>query len=398
MIDALKQLIAIPSVSQTEYTKDALRYVLTLCKGFGFRVFDGGSYGYAEIGEGKEMMGIIGHLDVVPAGLGWDTDPFTATIKDGQIIGRGVMDDKGPMMAAIYAMKDVKEGDKHLNKRVRIIFGTCEEVGEWEDIEAYKEKEELPTFGFTPDADFPAIYGEKGLLQTEWHTPLKKSGFQSISGGEAPNMVPAWAKAQLDDGTVIEAKGKSAHGSTPEDGVNAITKLMEQVTGPLADFYREKIDVHGNKLHLDLWDEQSGALTLNVGKVEVKGKDVVLSVDIRYPVTYKEADVMKILKQEVEPGMHIVRIGGRGPIYMDKNGPIITKMLEAYREITHDNAEPLVIGGGTYARAMDHIVAFGPVFPGVELTEHQANERINIADLEKARKIYRLTIEKLATD
>lgn len=266
MIDALKQLIAIPSVSQTEYTKDALRYVLTLCKGFGFRVFDGGSYGYAEIGEGEEMMGIIGHLDVVPAGLGWDTDPFTATIKDGQIIGRGVMDDKGPMMAAIYAMKDVKEGDKHLNKRVRIIFGTCEEVGEWEDIEAYKEKEELPTFGFTPDADFPAIYGEKGLLQTEWHTPLKKSGFQSVSGGEAPNMVPAWAKAQLDDGTVIEAKGKSAHGSTPEDGVNAITKLMEQATGPLADFYREKIDMHGNKLHLDLWDEQKWGFDLECGQ------------------------------------------------------------------------------------------------------------------------------------
>ncbi|MDY3036349.1 MAG: Sapep family Mn(2+)-dependent dipeptidase [Absicoccus sp.] len=398
MIDTLKQLIAIPSVSQTKYTKDALRYVLALCESFGFSVHDGGSYGYAQIGQGEEMMGIIGHLDVVPAGQGWDSDPFTATIKEGQIIGRGVMDDKGPMMVAIYAMKDVYESDKHLNKRVRIIFGTCEEVGEWEDIEAYKANEELPTFGFTPDADFPAIYGEKGLLQTEWHMPLKHSGFQSIEGGEAINMVPAWAKGQLDDGTWLEAKGKSAHGSMPKEGINAISKLMEQAHGPLAAFYRDKIDMQGAKLHLDLADEQSGSLTLNVGKVEVRGKDVVLSVDIRYPVSYTEADVLTLLKQEVEPDMHIVRISGKAPIYMDKNGPIITKMLEAYRTVTHDDSDPLVIGGGTYARAMDHIIAFGPVFPGVELTEHQANERIDIADLEKAREIYRLAIEKLATD
>lgn len=415
MIEALKKLIAIPSITGAAAEEnmpfgkdvhDALLFMLDFCKDQGFRTKNCGDYlGWAEIGQGEELMAILCHLDVVPTAGGWQHDPFGGEIEDGKIYGRGVMDDKGPAMAAVFAMKDILDAGSRLNKRVRMIFGCQEETGEWTDMDYYKEHEEIPSFGFTPDADFPAIYGEKGILMVRLSMKSAESGFVQISGGEAPNMVADWAKGILTDGTVLEESGKAAHGSTPEEGENAITKLMEKAAAsdcPFAKFYMDKIGwcLNGSNIGIGLCDEVSGPLSFNVGRIGVENDQLSLEADIRYPVTYSEEEVLERMEKAIAPyGIKVQAITSMDPVYMDKEGEVITKLMSAYREVTGDDkAEPLVMGGGTYARAMDNIVAFGPVFPGRDCTEHKKDEWIYLKDLEKAREIYRLAIEKLACE
>lgn len=414
MIEALKQLVAIPSVTGAPaepgmpYGKnvhDTLEKALELCANLGFRTKKVGELlGYAEIGQGEELMGILAHLDVVPPGDGWDHDPFGGEIADGKIYGRGVVDDKGPAVAAMYAMKEILDAGKPLNKRVRLIFGCQEEEGDWDDMEYYKTHEEIPSFGFTPDADFPAIYGEKGILVAVVSMDAAASGFQEITGGKAPNMVADYAKAVLNDGTVLEEHGKSAHGSMPEEGENAITKLMEQAAKkdcPFAKFYMDKIgrSLDGSKFDVALCDEASGSLTFSVGTINIENDKVVMKIDIRCPVTYEPDDVLVPMKAAAaEHGLTVDMEMWKKPVYMDEHGPVIEKLMEAYREVTGDNTPALVMGGGTYARAMDNVVAFGPVFPGRECTEHKPNEYILLEDLEKAKDIYKLAIEKLACE
>lgn len=404
MIESLRKLIAIPSVTGTPEVFEALDAMLDCCKSLGFRVKNvDGRLGYAEIGEGEELMGILCHLDVVPAGEGWTRAPFGGTVtEDGRIYGRGVMDDKGPAMAAVYAMKDVLDAGAALDKRVRIIFGVMEEGGEWEDMDYYKAHEEIPSFGFTPDADFPAMYAEKGILMAELSMDAAKSGFAEIAGGDAPNMVAAWARGKLPDGTAFDETGKAAHGSTPEEGENAITKLMEKAAAcgcHFAQIYMDKIGwcLDGSRCGIGISDEASGGLTFNAGKIFMDEDKIRLLVDIRYPVTFAEEAVVDMLRTDLAgAGLSVDVQAAMKPVYMDQNGPVISKLMEAYREVTGDHTPAQLMGGGTYARAMDNVVAFGPVFPGRELTEHKADEWIYVEDLEKARQIYRLAIEKLA--
>lgn len=348
------------------------------------------------------MIGILCHLDVVPPGENWVHEPFSGEIEEGKIYGRGVLDDKGPAITAVYAMKDLLDSGIELKKRIRIIFGCQEETGEWTDMDYYKEHEELPSFGFTPDADFPAIYGEMGIAMINLVMPKIESGIEYAEGGQATNMVPAYAKAIV-SGKEFEATGVAAHGSTPWEGKNAISKLMKEIEAcnpacSLAKFYNEKIGnhLHGEKIGLELLDEASGMLSFNVGKIYEEDDFIKLAVDIRFPVTYTVEDVISRLEEEVRPfGLNVEIITDMKPVYMDKNGKVISTLMEAYREVTSDKAEASVMGGGTYARAMDNIVAFGPVFPGRECTEHCADEYIYIEDLEKMRKIYSLALEKL---
>lgn len=412
MYNKIKELVAIPSITGEKAEEgmpfgknvyEALTYVLDLCKSFGFKTKNCDGYiGWAEIGEGDQMIGILCHLDVVPPGENWIHGPFSGEIEEGKIYGRGVLDDKGPAITAVYAMKDLLDSGIELKKRIRIIFGCQEETGDWTDMDYYKEHEELPSFGFTPDADFPAIYGEMGIAMINLVMPKIESGIEYAEGGQATNMVPSYAKAIV-SGKEFEAVGVAAHGSTPWEGENAISKLMKQIEDcnpkcSLAKFYNEKIGnhLHGEKIGLELFDDASGMLSFNVGKIYEEKDFIKLAVDIRFPVTYTVEEVITRLEEEVRPfGLNVEIITDMKPVYMDKNGKVISTLMEAYREVTNDKTEASVMGGGTYARAMDNIIAFGPVFPGRECTEHCADEYIYIEDLEKMRKIYRLALEKL---
>ena len=421
MIETLNGLCSYKSVAERTGNPDcpygvetnaALKYMLDVCREFGFRTENlDNQLGYAEIGEGEELFGILVHLDVVPAGDGWDYEPYGATLAENRIYGRGVIDDKGPAVACIYAMKDLLDLNKKFRRRIRIIFGQTEEAGEWDDMQYYKDHEELPLLGFTPDAHFPAIYAEKGIYQFKVICPMAKSGFKRIEGGVAANMVPNSANAEivLPDGSTesFTAAGVAAHGSTPEAGENAVSNLMQEIaefcrekgieTPYLTDFYNKYIgyDTTGKGLGIDSGDDVYGKLTLNVGRVYTDNENVNMLFDIRYPVNIEYTDIEAKLEQLIRNlGMDISLNSQSNPVYMDKNGALMTQLVNVYHEMTGLEGEAELIGGGTYARAMDNIIAFGPTIPGMEQTEHKTNEYISKDAFLLLRKIYRETLER----
>ncbi|HBJ16966.1 MAG TPA: hypothetical protein DDY81_03965, partial [Clostridiales bacterium] len=364
-LDAILGLVSIESIARVNVTPEApygagpaeaLRYVLNLCQTLGIRTENpDGKVAWAEIGQGEEIVGVLGHLDTVPAGGGWTHDPGGELCGD-RLYGRGVADDKGPTLAALFAMKELQDAQVPLNRRVRLIFGQCEESGDWDDMNYYKKTQRLPVFGFTPDADFPAIYGEKEILNFKLSLPVAKSGLLRIEGGDAANMVAGWCRCtyRAADGTerTLETHGRSAHASTPEKGDNAITAMMEAlreagVESPLVDFYRAHIgsDLHGVKMGCGLEDVQSGKLTLNAGMLRTEKDEIVLTLDIRSPVTFNRAAVESPICAACAPyGITCRCTANQAPVYMDKNGKVVQTMVGIYRECTGDPSEPTVIG------------------------------------------------------
>lgn len=400
MIEALQKLVSFQSIAKEEgpeypYGKEvcgAKEYVLELAKSFGMRVEDvPGKYAYIEIGAGPRLIGILSHLDVVPAGDGWTQDPFGGEIVDGRIYGRGTTDDKGPTIAVLYAMKALKEKTT-LSARIRLILGQTEENGEWRDIEAYTDAEEIPECGFTPDGDFPAIQNELGAMVFQVQMP--QSGFLQGEGGTAPNMVPACARVKTEFGT-YEASGKSCHGCAPWLGLNGISELMEKVhqaepENRFAQMYADLIGktIYGEKLGIAAEDE-SGKLTLNVGLLEVRDETATLMVDIRYPAKKNPDEISgSLVRQFSSYGASCECVYHVRPLYTPSDSPVLGALLSAYREVTGDDSRPISIGGGTYAKAMPNMVAFGPNFPGHENREHMEDEYILVEDFLKLEEIY----------
>lgn len=400
MIEALQKLVSFQSIAKGEgpeypYGKEvhaAKEYVLNLAKSFGMRVTDvPGKYAYIEIGSGPRLIGILSHLDVVPAGDGWTQDPFGGEIADGKIYGRGTTDDKGPTIAVLYAMKALKEKTT-LPARIRLILGQTEENGEWRDIEAYTEAEEIPECGFTPDGDFPAIQNELGAMVFQVRMP--QSGFLQGEGGTAPNMVPAYARVKTEF-AAYEASGKACHGCAPWLGVNGISALMEKVhraepENRFAEMYANLIGktIYGEKLGIAAEDE-SGKLTLNAGLLEVQGDTATLMLDIRYPAKKNPDEISgSLVRQFSSYGASCECVYRVRPLYTPLDSPVLGALLSAYREVTGDESRPISIGGGTYAKAMPNMVAFGPNFPGHENREHMEDEYILVDDFLKLEEIY----------
>lgn len=400
MIEALQKLVSFQSIAKDEgpeypYGKEvcgAKEYVLELAKSFGMRAEDvPGKYAYIEIGEGPRLIGILSHLDVVPAGDGWTQDPFGGEIVDGRIYGRGTTDDKGPTIAVLYAMKALKEKTT-LSARIRLILGQTEENGEWRDIEAYTDAEEIPECGFTPDGDFPAIQNELGAMVFQVQMP--QSGFLQGEGGTAPNMVPARARVKTEFGT-YEASGKACHGCAPWLGLNGISELMEKVHQAESEnrFLRMYADligktIYGEKLGIAAEDE-SGKLTLNVGLFEVQDETATLMVDIRYPAKKNPDEISgSLVRQFSSYGASCECVYHVRPLYTPSDSPVLGALLSAYWEVTGDDSRPISIGGGTYAKAMPNMVAFGPNFPGHENREHMEDEYILVEDFLKLEEIY----------
>lgn len=427
---SLIELVRIPSVCDEggggypfgEAIDQALRKALQVAGELGFKTKygDGGYYGYAEIGEGKEMLGILGHLDVVPPGKlsDWDHDPFDPIEKDGMLYGRGSQDDKGPLLASLYAVKALMDAGVKFNKRVRFIFGTDEETL-WRCINRYKEVEELPGFGFSPDSRFPVTYAEKGLLQLQL-VGSNESGIK-LTGGSAFNAVPdgiLYEGERQDDladklnqlgfeyeqhGDAIEVKGRAAHAMIPEEGINAIARLCIAlkaigIESKAINFIAEEIgeDPNATRVFGDCADAPSGKLKFNVGKIEL-GKVEQLSIDSRFPVTVpKEELVAKLTASAAKYGLEYKEFDWLAPIYVPLDNFIVTTLMKVYREHSGDTVtEPKSSGGATYARAINNCVAFGALTVDEPLTEHQPNERAILKNLYKSMEIYAQAVYEL---
>lgn len=392
---------------------DVLIYTLNVAKKLGFKTVNlDGMCGYAEIGSG-ELFGILGHLDVVPAGSDWKYPPFGAEIHDDTLYARGTLDDKGPMISALYAVKALTGAGLTPKKRIRLIFG-CDEETSWRCMDYYISHAEMPSLGFSPDADFPVISCEKGLLSLV--IKLKKpDGIISIEGGNRVNMVPDRAtvevkhnseiekaakksglKVEHGDNLKISATGVSAHGSTPQEGENAflkLFKLLAPVYPMMEEMYNRFLPYNGEGLNIGFSDNKSGKLTQNLGIIKTEGDTLVLSLDVRYPVTFKKEDIIETLKNTLQTDVKLIH--EHPSLYVEKDHPLVVALLDAYREVTKEDSSPITIGGATYARAMKLGVAYGPIFPGEKSWVHQSNECITLKNLEKMTNIYMEAIKKL---
>ncbi|RSD27779.1 dipeptidase PepV [Mesobacillus subterraneus] len=427
-----------------EGVKEALEFMLQLGEKDGFTSKNVGNLaGHLEFGKGEEIVGVLCHVDVVPEGDGWTSDPYGAEIRDGKIFARGAIDDKGPTMAAYYAMKIVKELGLPLNKRVRMIIGTDEESN-WRCVDHYFEHEEMPAMGFAPDADFPIIYAEKGIA--DYDLVYKPAGNQKeefdaevieFSSGRRYNMVPDFAKAalvveqgqtdivqrfedykkqnELDGSAVVESgklilelEGVSAHGMEPDNGKNAGLHMAGFLSQLNLDGDSEKFfqfvakylckDSRGRELGIAFADDITGDLTINVGKlsysVENGGR---AGLNMRYPVTTELEKTKAILEELLEAeGIVIENFSNSNPHHVDEKDFLIQTLKKVYEEQTGEKAELISIGGGTYARSLKSGVAFGPLFPGRPDIAHQKDEYMIIEDLLRATAIYAQAIYELA--
>ncbi|MDR1247028.1 MAG: dipeptidase PepV [Clostridiales Family XIII bacterium] len=456
--EKLRALIAIRSVGEEQAggapfgagVQEAFDYMLELAGEDGFTILNADNYGgHIEFGElpsgapeaPDETLGILVHLDVVPAGQDWVCDPFIGKLEDGRVYGRGAVDDKGPAMACYYAMKILKESGFAPVKSVRLILGLDEETG-WEGMRRYIARAGAPNFGFTPDADFPAIHGEKGILIFELAKKLGKTtakglSLRKLSGGAAANMVADFARAVVRGDSYEEVKtkvaayrnetgrqihtkgigksleisvnGVSAHGATPEKGLNAISILMDFLPRiglvnenvlEFADFYNRHIgfELNGFGLGCGFSDEPSGSLIFNVGTINGDTEAIILTVNVRYPVTADQDQVYGAMLPLIHKyDLGLVKLDHKPPIYIPADDPLVETLTDVYRKHTGDaESRPAVIGGGTYARAAKNIVAFGPGFPGEPKLEHQKDEYISVENLIKLTKIYAEAIYALS--
>jgi succinyl-diaminopimelate desuccinylase len=447
IVETLQGVLRIPSVEgppepNAPYgraVREALDYTLELSRKLGFRVRDiDGHAGDAEFGEGSEYIGVLGHLDVVPEGDGWHHPPYGAEIEDGYIYARGASDDKGPTYAALYAAKALMESGLPLRRRVRIIFGCNEESG-FGCMHHYFDvtKQERPLYGFTPDASFPLIYAEKGIVNLTLSKPLPKNNtglyIAHAQGGRRPNMVPDHASALLagsdealhkaetllrpywdrnitfshtDGGIKIEAIGKSAHGSHPTAGDNAIVRLARvlcELELPERSLWLDWVvhasDTAGSGLGIAHRDDVSGPLTSNLGVLEYKEERVSLTYNIRYPVTWPLDSLLAQGRPFWEKeGWTYEVTQGHAPLYVPLDQEPVATLLRVYREETGDTkSQPGTMGGGTYARATPRTVAYGAAFPdGKDGPAHEPDERIAIQSVLKAAKIYAHALYELA--
>lgn len=395
--------------------KEALDYMLELGRKNGFNVKSTSNYaGHIEYGQGDEIIGVLCHLDVVPAGDFWTYKPFDPTIVDDRIYARGAMDDKGPLMSAFYALKMLKDNNIKLNKRVRLIFGLDEESGS-RCIKQYLKEEKMPNLAFSPDAEFPLINGEKGIVSFDITGNYEQSPIVSIYSGNRYNVVPDLAEATLNvdlkdeflkyvsknnyDGTVSEnryiIKGRSSHAMAPQKGINAISLLI--------DFLKEKFDIqmikfldtyftndnYGNKLGVNCFDDNMKELTQNLSFIRYDKKGFKIGLNYRYPLTRNLEELMiKIEDISNDYGYEAKAHSVQKILYIDESDDLVIKLLNAYQKYTKDYTKPMTIGGGTYSKALDKCLAFGPLFPNREDTIHKADEYAIIDDLLMASAIY----------
>ena len=392
LLSRLGKLISINSVEGTpepdapfgKGPKVALETALEMMKADGFDTVNLDNYiGYAEIGSGEKLIGIIGHLDVVPANVkdGWDSDPFEMVEKDGVLYGRGVSDDKGAMVASMIALKVIKDMNIPLTKRIRLIFGTNEETGS-KCLKHYVEKEGSVDYGFTPDGDFPGVHGEKGMIAMRYLS--KNTAIKDIQGGAAKNIVCRNCYVVIDKNSFSR--------KTLEDYFNNenLEFSIENI-----DENDVKISVQGIAAHASLPELGKNALSYLMDGLKQNGV-IEGSIDIRFPVTLTSRKVLKLMEGHLEDENGVIEVlSAHEPLFFPIDSPLVSALCSAYREVTGDKeAQPITLGGGTYAKGIDNTIAFGCAFQGKDYHIHDANEYVEINELLLQAEIYVAAILK----
>lgn len=448
MIQSLEELVSIPSVINLENAgegapfgleiRSALDGLMKLAGELGFEARDYDGYAASvDFGtEGKEV-GILSHIDVVPPGNGWTKNPFVPEIVNGKMYGRGTIDDKGPLVASLYAMKAVKESGLPIRNHVRHIIGCDEETGH-RCIKYYLTKEKGPDLGFSPDGMFSVIHAEKGILrfriQTNRKLPdTKELSVIRIAGGTVVNAVPNIAEVWLGgpreqleevqkefrikaaegsaemEGDVLHLTfpGVSAHAMQPWLGENAILSMIRFLKelpfgDPKTREYFQNLDIlfgdgwEGRNLGVACQDQLSGRLSMNLGILNVEGENTELKVDVRCPVHIDLDTVWKTICLTCEKyGFQPEYWQKRPPLYVPKDARLVQILLDVYEDVTGKREEAITIGGGTYCRDVENFVSFGPVFPGEPELAHEADEFIDLDQMVECARLYAQALYRL---
>lgn len=435
LISVLEKLVSYKTIENKEEggsifgikNKLCLEKYLEMAKTFGFAVENLDDYcGYAEYGTGDKTVGVVGHLDVVPTGDNWKTDPFSLTLKDGYLYGRGTSDDKGAVAASLIALKIIKDLNIKLNKKVRLIVGCNEETGSL-CMKHYMEKEGPFDLGFTPDADFPCINGEKGIIHATF--THYKTSIIDINGGIATNVVPDKCTLKIKDNSFdidlfkkyldenglsykienndhildITVFGKSSHASLPNEGINEITHTLfalykANFEDPFVKEYYKIFDLENNrsKLKINLEDDYS-KLTLVNSTIKLENNKIIGTVDIRVSITIDNKVVIDRLVN-IDSKIKFNIDMEDSALYYPADSELVKKLMKAYQDVTHDyEAKPKVIGGGTYAKSLKNCIAFGCEFVPNKNNIHDANERVSLEELLKQVELYIHAIIELAS-
>jgi succinyl-diaminopimelate desuccinylase len=466
MIADLQQLVRIQSVLSEPApgcpfghgSAQALKFMLDRAATFGFRTVNVDGYaGHAEIGEGDEIAGILVHLDTVPAGEGWMTDPYDAVIRDGMIYGRGVIDNKGPAVSALYALKVLQEARVPFRRRLRVIFGTAEETSQ-DDMKVYFTREPVPDFGFTPDVGPAIYYGEMGIHDVRIERnfdPEDPSPIIRMYAGSAPNVVPdhcrvelckdrlrelkLWQEIlsrmtheqpdryQMDEGEhgqtmTLTTRGKAAHGGNPQQGINAISLMLDWLkplteertllssTRASAVYGSSSIhkmlnwihhsigyELDGCSLGIACRDEPTGELIVNMGMIQLDRTRGSITLNVRHPAQVEPSFVTQGLERAIATTKMQLHVESYlPPVYVPTNHPLIVKLVRAYETIMGDPPALRTTSGGTYAKWMNNNgVGFGGVWS--ETFPHQAGECMRIDEWMKLSRIITQAAYELCT-
>lgn len=440
MLADLKTLVRIPSMRGEakpgmpfgEEPARALAAAKELMESYGLTTKNYENYVVTgDFNDREKQLDILAHLDVVPVTKDWTvTQPFEPKVTDGKIYGRGTADDKGPAIAALYAMRAIKECGIDLKKNVRLILGSDEECGSG-DLEYYYKIEEEAPASFTPDADFPLINLEKGRLAKQFtarfEQALEKPFVREFHGGDKVNVVPANARAVLcgvsekelaqaigqdttgvvftmeasGEDVCVFAKGIAAHASTPDMGKNAVSALAGLLARlPLADSAQKQAfeavarlfpfaDHAGSALGAAMSDEISGELTMNLGILNYDGTMMSGTFDSRVPVCGNDANVTEVLRAVLKENGFVMEEGNMiPPHYVPEDSPLVQTLLKSYEKYTGIAGKPLAIGGGTYVHELQRGVAFGCMTSDVDNHMHGDDEFMVIDVLVQSAKIF----------
>ncbi|RMA77489.1 putative dipeptidase [Metamycoplasma subdolum] len=434
MVKNIARICAIPSISKfkkdsvTPFSKEvdmALDFALNLAKSFNFRTFKDpeGYFGFAQIGNSKKVIAIMAHLDVVPAGdeSQWTSEAFKPLILEDKIFGRGTLDDKGPAIISLYAMKYIQDNDLLSDDvSIRLVFGLSEETNMY-SMKMYLNKFGLPYVAYTPDGEWPLIYAEKLVYHVDLEFPRLDN--LVVKAGEVVNQIPDTLYASFgeiekvreilvndsqlsEDKQIIQVKGKGGHGSTPEKGDNVIIKFFKAFAEAFPEWKGHSLVKFINENFQDNdfslpkifpeYEDFSGKLSANLGKIKTTGKHVTLSFDLRVPVTFDKTSVYADLTKyfaSFNKKVEIIQIGHKPAKYLNVDSNLVNILMQTYNECLQVDEKPIAIGGGTYARLFDSCVAFGAT-KSMHLM-HGPNEHYTFKEMQDSLEIYINALNRL---